>query len=129
MDQLELRVYGAGIRPLLVQLGYLRQSADGATGESDAANQSKSFATAGAELGLFSVVVLDCFSLIFCRSVSLASKGHLPKPEGLSDSWADFAVLLQFFECEACGTRWRMAANMPISHIYIYIPFRSFLRD
>eukprot|EP00913_Durusdinium_trenchii_P006817 g6408.t1 len=60
MDQLELRVYGAGIRPLLVQLGYL-------------------------------------------RSVSLASKGHLPKPEGLSDSWADFAVLLQFFECEDSG--------------------------
>ncbi len=35
----------------------------------------------------------------FCvRSVSLASKGYLPRPEGLSESWWDFAVLLEFFE-------------------------------
>lgn len=38
------------------------------------------------------------------RSVSLASKGQLPRPEGLSESWWDFAVLLEFFEpTEAMG--------------------------
>ncbi|CAL1138913.1 unnamed protein product [Cladocopium goreaui] len=34
----------------------------------------------------------------YLRSVSLASKGQLPRPEGLSESWWDFAVLLEFFE-------------------------------
>lgn len=34
----------------------------------------------------------------YLRSVSLASKGYLPRPEGLSESWWDFAVLLEFFE-------------------------------
>ena len=34
----------------------------------------------------------------------MASKGQLPRPEGLSESWWDFAVLLEFFEpTEAMG--------------------------
>lgn len=55
------------------------------------------------------------------RSVSLASKGQLPRPEGLSESWWDFAVLLEFFEpTEAMGwaiRRYGQAATQRPPHL------------